>query len=333
MNQMVRWSERIYDAYARLSELPNVSLRKNEPLRDHTRFGIGGPADLMASVSDAAIFSNALGVAQSSGLPWAVIGGGTNLVVSDEGFRGLILKFTADGFRRRELTLDLDAGAVLQDAVDFSISEGLRGLETMTGIPGWVGAAVYGNAGAYGHSISERITAVRFLDNGSLREFDNAACEFRYRESAFKRRKEWIIIGCELAMTDAASGELAEIAREIRRVRDQKYPPTMRCAGSIFKNLLVADLTPQVQAHVPEKIVREGKAPSAWFLEQAGAKGIRAGDIQVATYHANLIFNDGAGTARDLVAVIRLLKRLVRERFDITLEEEVQYVGEFPPET
>jgi UDP-N-acetylmuramate dehydrogenase len=101
----------------------------------------------------------------------------------------------------------------------------------------------------------------------------------------------------------------------------------MKCAGSIFKNLLYAELPARAQAEVPAGIVREGKVPSAWFLEQVGAKGFRRGDIQVATYHANLIYNDGAGTASDLVEVIAELKRLVQDRFGFDLEEEIQYVG------
>ena len=101
----------------------------------------------------------------------------------------------------------------------------------------------------------------------------------------------------------------------------------MRCAGSIFKNLLLADLPAPVIERVPPKMIREGKIPSAWFLEQAGAKGMRRGDIQVAEYHANLVYNDGAGSAAHLVAVIRELKKRVADSFGFELEEEVQYVG------
>ena len=120
---------------------------------------------------------------------------------------------------------------------------------------------------------------------------------------------------------------MAQKAAGIRAIRDAKYPPTMKCAGSIFKNLLFAELPPTVQAQIPPALIREGKVPSAWFLEQASVKGLRRGDIQVATYHANLVYNDGAGTASDLVWVIGELKRRVRQRFGFDLEEEVQYAG------
>src|SRR6185312_1482573 len=109
--------------------------------------------------------------------------------------------------------------------------------------------------------------------------------------------------------------------------RNRKYPPTMKCAGSIFKNFLLAQLPAEVAAELPPTVVIEGKVPSAWFLEQVGAKGMKLGGIEVADYHATLIYNAGPGTARDLIALIDELKRRVRQRWGISIEEEVQYVG------
>jgi UDP-N-acetylmuramate dehydrogenase len=321
----------IEELHRLLSAVPGLDPRANEPLAPHTRFGIGGPADLLVTARDAAGFTRALTISRETGLPWVVIGAGTNLIVSDLGFRGAVLKLAAGGIRDAGSSgrVEVESGAVLQDLVDWSIARGLRGLDTMTGIPGWVGAAIYGNAGAYGHSIQEVIASVSFFDGSCVRAFDNAQCEFHYRESAFKRHKSWIILSSILELHNADTAELKRKADGILAIRNQKYPPTMKCAGSIFKNFLYAELPPNVQALVPEKVVREGKVPSAWFLEQAGAKGLRVGDIQVASYHANLIYNDGAGTARDLVTAIRRLKEMVERRFGIPLAEEVQYVGTF----
>jgi UDP-N-acetylmuramate dehydrogenase len=190
-----------------------------------------------------------------------------------------------------------------------------------------VGAAVYGNAGAYGHSIAERLAAVRFFDGAGVRVFDNPQCAFRYRESIFKRHKEWVVFRVEFTGDAASAVELERISADILKVRNEKFPPTMKCAGSIFKNFLLRELPLAVAAGVPAAVVREGKMPAAWFLEQVGAKGMQIGDIHVARYHANLIYNAGQGTARDLCALIAELKRRVRERFGIEVEEEVQYVG------
>jgi UDP-N-acetylmuramate dehydrogenase len=128
-------------------------------------------------------------------------------------------------------------------------------------------------------------------------------------------------------MRPGDSAVLYSTAYEIHNIRDAKYPPTMKCAGSIFKNCLFADLPEAVQSQIPEKLVKGGKVPAAWFLEQVNAKGIRKGDIQVAAYHANLIYNDGNGKAADLVSVISDLQERVQQRFGFHLETEVQFIG------
>lgn len=311
----------------RLAEIPNVTVSTDAPLSRYTRFAIGGPADLYAETDRAESFIGALSVARASGLDYVVIGGGTNLIASDDGFRGIVLRFVARRLLAAANRVTADGGAVLQDLIDFAIGRGLKGLETLSGIPGSVGAAIYGNAGAYGHSISERVRSVRFYDGETVRVFDNEACEFHYRESIFKRRKEWIIFSTELALETAVTAELRQTADDILKVRNEKFPVTMKCAGSIFKNLLLIDLPAPVAAQIPEQVIREGKVPAAWFLEQVNAKGAQRGNIHVADYHANLIFNAGGGTARDLVALIADLKQRVHGRFGIELEEEVQYVG------
>lgn len=297
-------------------------------LSQYTRFGIGGPAALLVDTADEQSFIRAMHAVRASGRRWAVIGNGTNVIVSDEGFDGVILRFTAAGIRLDGTRVYADAGAVLQDLVDFTIDHGLARIHTMTGVPGWVGAAVYGNAGAYGHSMHESVRVVRFFDGDRIREFDNAQCEFRYRESVFKEQKDWIIFSTELELECAADpAENRRIADDILRTRNEKFPPAMKCAGSIFKNLMLAELPPQVQSQVPAGAVREGKVASAFFLEKVGAKGLRHGGIHVADYHANLIYNAGGGTARELVEVIADLKQRVRAKFGFDVEEEVQYVG------
>ncbi len=313
----------------RLAAVPSLQVSRCVPLSRYTRFGIGGPADIFAETREVEAFIEAMNIAQSSGLDVVVIGGGTNLIVSDAGFRGVALRLIADRLMAAGNRVVSDAGVVLQDLVDFSIERGLKGLETLAGIPGWVGAAVYGNAGAYGHSLSERVHKVRFLDGGQVRVFDNEQCEFHYRESIFKAHKEWIIFSTELILDPADAGILRRAADDILKIRNEKFPPTMKCAGSIFKNFLLAELPEEVAAQVPVTAVREGKVPAAYFLEQVGAEGMVRGDIHVAGYHANLIYNAGAGTAGDLCDLIGELKQRVRERFGMEVEEEVQYVG-FP---
>lgn len=315
------------EAYARLDSISGARVFSNATLAEYTRFGIGGPAAIFFDSENENALSDALRIVRNLALPHVLIGGGTNLIVSDSGFAGVVLRYSAANISHEQQKLRVQAGAVLQDVVDRSVALGLQGLQTMTGIPGYLGGAVYGNAGAYGHSIQELVESVRFFDGEKVRAFSNEECGFRYRTSIFKSRKDWVVLSADLQFEVGDTVDLRKTADEIRAIRDAKYPPSMKCAGSIFKNLLLTELPDCAIRAIPDKVIREGKVPSAWFLEQVGAKGLRRGDIQVAIYHANLIYNDGAGTAADLVAVIAELKRRVRERFAFELEEEVQYVG------
>lgn len=306
----------------RLSAIPNVQLFVNAPLARYTRFEIGGPARMLANASTVDALAETLQLAKSSGTPKAVIGGGTNLIADDEGFPGVVVRYLAKNIEIEGARVRVEAGASLQDLVDRTIDAGLKGLETMTGIPGWVGGAIYGNAGAYGHSIQECVESVRYFDGSETRELRSTEVNFAYRNSIFKSCKDWVVLDAILKLHPADAAELRATAGGILKIRNEKYPPTMRCAGSIFKNLLFSELPAGVQ--VPEKVVREGKVPSAYFLEAAGAKGMAIGDLRVADYHANLIYNEGNGTARDLWHLIETLKVGVFEKFGVRLEEEVQ---------
>jgi UDP-N-acetylmuramate dehydrogenase len=308
----------------RLSAIPNVQLFVNAPLAQYTRFEIGGPARMLANVSTVDALAETLRLVKASGAPHTIIGGGTNLIVDDEGFPGVVIRYVANAIEIDGCHVRVEAGAVLQELVDKTIDAGLRGLETMTGIPGWVGGAIYGNAGAYGRSIQECVESVRFFNGEKTCELRSEKVDFSYRKSIFKSFKDWIVLYATLRLDQADSAELRSTADGILKIRNEKYPPTMKCAGSIFKNLLLAELPSGVE--VPAKIVREGKVPSAYFLEAAGAKGLSVGGLRVADYHANLIYNQGGGTARDLWDLIETLKVGVWEKFGVRLEEEVQSI-------
>lgn len=298
----------------------------NAPLADYTRFGLGGPAGLLIDAADPGEFIEEFRSAED---PRIVIGGGTNLVVADEGFPGTVLRFSGSSVERDGDCLIAMAGADLEVVVTRAVEEGLAGVESLMRIPGWVGGAVYGNAGAYGQSIHEVVARVEIFDGQTRRWIANQACAFGYRTSGFKRRKDWVILAAEFRLRPGDRPALAARAEEIRVIRDAKFPPTMKCAGSIFKNCFFRDLPASAQDRVPPALVREGKVPSAFFLEQVGAKGMVNGGIRVAEYHANLIYNAGGGTASEVVAIIDELKRRVEEEFGFAPEEEVQFLG-FP---
>ena len=315
------------DLATRLREIEGLRLETGVSLKAHTRFAIGGPADFLGWAERPRALGEALLVAREEGVPFYLLGDGSNVVVSDDGFRGLVLRYAADGLAYRDGVIEADAGGSLQALVDLTLEHGLEGMHTLTRIPGSVGGAVYGNAGAYGHQIDEFVERVDFLDSEEVRSFGPAECEFEYRESVFKRRKDWLILGVRLVLPHGEAQALRARAAEIREIRDQKFPPSMRCAGSIFKNLHLDSLPASAAAIVPERAVHSGKVASAFFLEQVGAKGMQNGGIEIASYHANLLYNQGGGTAAQIRELVMELKARVRGRFGFDVEEEVQYVG------
>ena len=265
--------------------------------------------------------------------PRVVFGGGTNLVVSDDGYAGSVIRYGASAITEVRLAtgsaLVADSGTELDRLVEYTVDRGLAGMECLRRIPGWVGGAVYGNAGAYGQQISDWLVAVRIHDGVRIRELTAAECGFVYRGSIFKQHKNWVILSAAFQLPPGDRAALAERAEKIRATRDAKFPPSMKCAGSVFKNLHVDRLPAGALARVPEQVIQHGKVPAAWFLEQVGAKGRQVGGMRVADYHANLVYNDGQGTAGELVVLIDGLKAEVAAKFGFFLEEELQFVG-FP---
>lgn len=310
----------------KLRAIPGLTLEAGVPLSSHTRFNIGGPADFFGLASTPEALSSAYATAREVGVPFYLLGDGSNVVAADEGYRGLVVRYGGSGLRYRDGVIEADSGGRLQALVDLTLVLGLEGLHTLTRIPGSVGGAVYGNAGAYGHQMDEFVQRVDFFDGAAFRSIGAAECGFEYRESVFKRRKDWLITSVRLVVPRGDAEALRARAAEIQSIRDEKFPPTMRCAGSIFKNLRMADLPKPAAKVVPERAVRAGKVASAFFLDQVGSKGMRNGGIKIASYHANLIYNCGGGTARQLRELVEVLKSRVRERYGIELEEEVQYV-------
>jgi UDP-N-acetylmuramate dehydrogenase len=315
------------ETHSRLARIDGLTLLQNEPLSRHTRFALGGPVPIFADTENEKAFVSAVAALSAGATPWTMIGEGSNLVVSDQGYDGIVLRYRGAALCRDGELVTVQAGATLQSLVDFTVQNGLEGLDRMTGIPGFVGAAIYGNAGAYGQSASDTLESVRFLDREQIREFSNAECEFRYRDSIFKCRKDWLLLSSVFRLHPGDATALKSASDEILATRNRKFPPDMRCAGSVFKNLLLNELPESVRALVPATVVKKGKVPAAWFLEQVGARGLHHGGIHVADYHANLIYNAGGATAAELREVLDDLKRRVLERFGLRLEEEVQFLG------
>lgn len=318
-------------AVHRLSTIDGLRVLPAAQLRDHTRFRLGGPCRFLADAQTPHAFESAYRILDASGLRWTSIGAGTNLIVNDEGYPGAILRYSAADISADGNIVTVAAGAELNALIDFANDSGLAGMESMAGIPGWVGAAIYGNAGAYGQSIHQRVASVQYFDGKAVREWTNEVCGFRYRHSRFKEHKDFQILSARLHFENGDREAQQAKSKQIRATRDAKFPPSMACAGSIFKNFLLSELPERARAAVPANKVIEGKVPAGWFLEEVGAKGLQVGGIRVADYHANLLYNTGDGTTANLLELVAELKNRVKAKFDLTIEEEVQYLGFVEP--
>ncbi|HCB23394.1 UDP-N-acetylenolpyruvoylglucosamine reductase [Candidatus Daviesbacteria bacterium RIFCSPLOWO2_02_FULL_38_18] len=252
-----------------------------------------------------------------------IIGGGGNLLVSDEGIDKLVIKNEITGISG---DVSVKSGTLLQDLVNYSIEHGLAGLQKLTGIPGTVGGAVYGNAGAYGQTISDYITHAVILSKAkNLKTITKNSCLFSYRDSIFKKKKD-IILEVTFQLENAEPAELKKEAEAVLAKRLIKYPLGIKCPGSFFKNIIAETLSKEILEKVSDKIIY-GKLPAGTLLEEVGAKGASLDNIYIADYHANLFINKGGGTAKSFYNLAKKYALLVKEKFNITLEPEVQLIN------
>lgn len=301
------------------------AIQENVPLSNFISLKIGGPARFFVEVKTEKKLKEALGWAEKKQIPSLIIAGGTNLLVSDSGYEGLVIRINLQGTEAAKNKILVMSGTDLQEFVDFCNLHGIAGFEKLAGIPGTVGGAIYGNAGAYGQTISDHITRVRVY--GGEKDFwlTKGDCGFDYRESQIKNRKKLVILEAEFALIKGSPKELKKTSQEIVEKRKEKYPTGIKCPGSFFKNILLANLPKSLQDNLPKDYY--GKVPAWYFLEKVGAKGQKRGDIKIADFHANLFINEGGGKASDFFSLAKEYKNKVKEKFGVELEPEVQLIG------
>lgn len=297
------------------------------PLATYTTFGVGGTAALFVEAKTGEDIVMLVKAALAEGMPYRLIAGGSNVVCPEVELPGLTIRVMPGTITLLDDTTVLaDAGVVLMDLVLFSVEHGLKGLETLSGIPGSFGGALVGNAGAYGRSVGESVSRVEIFDGSGVRWVSKEECHFVYRESAFKK-EPWIVLRGELVLEKGDSEALKKRSREIVELRLKKYPPGLKCPGSFFKNVLLSDVAVEAQSRIDMNKVVEGKVPTGYLLESVGACGMKTEHLSVASYHGNLITNEGGATMAEVKDFSAVLKGLVRDRFGIELEEEVRYLS------
>ncbi len=305
-----------------------LKFEENYPLKNVTTLQIGGPARLFMAVNSEQHLTEVLQYAKQYQLPFLIIGGGSNLLVNDAGVNCLVIRNEIEGITKVVRWLKVKSGMSLQNLVDYSIAHNLSGLQKLNGIPGTLGGAVFGNAGAYGQTISDYIREVTCLNPQTLEIITllKEECEFDYRDSIVKRNG-LIILEVVFKLEIGKSKDLRKEADEILEKRLIKYPKGIKCPGSFFKNLIAEKLPKEILRKIPEEKIVYGKLPAGSLLEMVGARGDSLGDIEIASYHANLFINKGKGKASDFYALAKKYAQKVKEKFNITLEPEVQLIN------
>jgi len=288
------------------------------PLADLTTFRVGGPADWLVTLASAEDIRRAILLARAEAVPVHVVGGGSNLLVSDAGVRGLVIRVHGGEVRlAADSRARADAGVTINGLVRWTINRGLAGLEAWAGTPGTVGGAIFGNAHFRNRLISELVQAVTLVTaNGDLADVPADAMEFGYDVSRLHRTRE-VVLSADFTVSPGEPSALRAVSRESLAFRKRTQPLASPSAGCIFQN------PDPARDRVPDGI----PASAGALVDRAGLKGARERGAQVSATHADFIVTDGHATAADIRALIDRCKSEVRTKFGVELREEIVYLG------
>jgi UDP-N-acetylmuramate dehydrogenase len=308
-----------------------IAIQEDIPLKDFTTFHLGGPARFFAEVKNKKDLEKALQFAKEKKIEWFILGGGSNLLVSDQGFDGLIIKINNRESKVEGSKIIAGAGLLLSEIVSLARRNSLSGLEWATGIPGTVGGAIFGNAGAYGSATGDNIAKVEVFDSTqekfSWKDCSGTDCQFDYRTSLFKQQKELIIFSAVFSLVLGQAEEISAKIKKIIRERAGKIPQGPS-AGSFFKNPQVENPKALAEFKQDQGVEsRGGKIPAGWLIDQLDLRGKKIGGAMLSQEHSNFIINTGGAKTEDIIILSSLIKQKVRNHFGVQLEEEVQFLG------
>lgn len=302
---------------AQMLEAFGTNIQFGKELAPLTSFKTGGRARYFIKPEDAEEVIRAVKAARKLKIPFFVMGDGSNLLVSDSGYNGLVIQIAI-----RELTLvsateiRCGSGELLIALVDFATANSLTGLEFAAGIYGSTGGAIYGNAGAFGGEIGNLISSVTLIDRqGEMKNVGSEYCKFDYRHSFLKESGD-IIVAARYKLEAGDMRAIQAKVDEILAQRSERHPRERMSAGCFFKN-------------IPDEREKHGKRAAGELLEEIGAKELSVGDAKVFDKHANIIVNSGNATSKDIRQLADILKDKVFQRFGVELIEEIQQLGEF----
>ncbi len=298
-------------------------IKENVSLAPLTTFQIEGVARYFVEVDSEEKLQEALRWAKEKDVGVIFLSGGSNVLVARE-LDALVIRFVGDIFAVESSTLDSWTGTNLHLLLRAMSEKGLGGWEKLAGIPGTIGGAVRGNAGAFGTEIKDFVASVSAFNSktGESREFQNAACAFSYRNSFFKQHPEWIVTRVKLELHAVNGEESARVAQETIAEREKRHLQNVKAAGSFFLNPVVPHNI--VEMFETEKGIqsREGRVPAGWLIEKAGMKGKTVGGAIASLQHPNYLVNTGTATAEDVRKLAELIKAEVAKKFGIELKEE-----------
>lgn len=306
---------------------------ENEPMLRHTTLRVGGPAQYFFIAKTSEDAARAAREALGKKISYAVLGGGSNTLVSDAGFNGLIIKIAGMKVSVQETVSTAEAGTPSVMFARGVASHDLAGLEWMVTLPGTVGGAVYGNAGAYGSETRDRIVSVLVLaPDGEIQTMTKAECRFGYRDSVFKHADpRLMIMSASFKLDPGEPLVIQSRMHELLTKRLSEQPLGTSSAGCLFKNVEVRpDQVADLLARLPgdgHEFVRRGRIPAGWLMQKAGLKNFTVGHAQVSDRHANFCLNTGGATAADIRSLAIEAQERVGALFGLHLELEVQFLG------
>lgn len=282
----------------------------DEPMKNHTSFKIGGPVDVMVIPRCIEELVEAINICKKNDIDYYIMGNGTNLLVSDKGIRGVVIKIS-EGLGNISVegtTMKAQAGALVTVASKIALKNSLTGLEFASGIPGSIGGAVTMNAGAYGGEMKDIVTKVKCLDeDGNIVEYTGDEMNFRYRGSRIGD-ENLIVLEAEMELQKGNFEKIEKTMRELTEKRNSKQPLQFPSGGSTFKR------------------------PEGYFagklIDDSGLRGVRYGDAQISDKHCGFIVNLGNASCKDVLTLIQLVQKVVKDNFDVCLEPEIKIIGE-----
>lgn len=303
----------VSEIYTKLTkELTNSKVLKNEPMKLHTTFKIGGVADIFVKATSIDDIKKIIKFTNLENIPLYIVGNGSNLLVKDGGIQGIVLKIDLQEIEMLDIgeskvEINVGAGVPLGKLAQIALKNSISGLEELAGIPGTIGGAVRMNAGAYGKEIKDILISTKYIDyNCNINEIDNNLHEFKYRNSIFSTQK-YIILESKLRLEYGNKEEIKTKMDEYSKSRKEKQPVEYPSAGSTFK--------------------RGEDFITAKLIDECGLKGYKIGGAEISSKHAGFVINSNNATAKDVLELIKHVQKIVLEKFNKKIELEIEVVG------